>query len=524
MTRGRRRGPPFGYTLVVTAVAAVVLSPILWAIVRGLGAGDVWGDLWWNGQLRTIFITTIALAAIVSSVSSFLGAILAWITTRTDVFGRRALAIVGVAPLGIPPFLVAAVLLALLGPGGAIPRMTGWPRVPIFGLTGSSLVLTVVCTPYSLLFTRAALLRSDPALEDAAASLGAGRIRTLFQVTLPLIRPAAIAGALISALYCLVDFGVVSLLRTNTFSAAIYTQLTTRFSRAGASALSLVLVLVGLGVLLIHGWVLKKAPPPSTSPTCGTAPPIRLGRYRWPVTLIAWAYALAVIVIPVATLFGWAVRATGDGLRINYLTETLRTVIPSAAAAVIAVVTAVPIARMVTRYPGWISSAISRSSQLSDAMPGVVIGLALTSITNLWLPTIYSTVTVVVIAYVILFMTRAIQGSIAAFVPVSRDIEDAAQALAHRNVTVWTRVIAPVIRPGIAATWLVVFLSAARELPATLLLRPPGFNTLATAIWNQTSEGYYELASIPAVILVAISLVTAMVIIRRSDDTARATR
>jgi iron(III) transport system permease protein len=183
----------------------------------------------------------VGLAAVVTAASVAVAVPLAWLTARTDLPGRRAWAVLAALPLVIPSYVGGFVLVSMFGPRGLLQDALaplGVERLPeIYGLPGAALALTLFSYPYVLLTVRGALRGMDPALEEASRSLGSGGWATFFRVTLPQLRPAIVAGALLVALYSLSDFGAVSLLQFDSFSREIYTQYRSAFDRTPAAIL-----------------------------------------------------------------------------------------------------------------------------------------------------------------------------------------------------------------------------------------------------------------------------------------------
>lgn len=517
MRQGLIRRSPLALIVLSAPVTALVALPVVWVVVSGLGAGDVWSALLSSGRLKKILLTSLMLTAIVGTASAAIGVFLSWLAERTDIPGGRWLSAASAAPLGVPSFLFAVVLLSLAGPGGVYQSLTGETASFIYGIPGSALVLTVACVPFTVILTRNSFLKMDRSLEEAAQSLGAGRLRTLSTITFPLILPAAAAGALLSGLYTLADFGTPALMRTDTFSAAIYTQITTRYSRAGASALSLVLVVLTALMLIGHYQILRQARIRGGATVVG-APRDQLGFLRWPLALVAWSYVAIVTGIPLLILAIWAFRSGLAGEFGRVLEGVLKTLAVAVPAATISILAAMPIARLSLRYRGILPTIVTRITQFGDTIPGIVTALALGAVSLRFLPPLYGSLVILIIACTVMFFTRAVQGVTASLLPISRDLEDAADSVTPSRFKVWTRILLPLAQPGLSTAWLMIFLSSIKELPATLLLRPPGFNTLATEIWIQSSEGYYSRAAVPALALLALSFLATLLLQRGGEQ------
>ena len=237
----------WGLWLAGGLVAALVLLPILYLLVRVAETRqNTWDLIFKTATLGTLG-RSLGLAFTVSFASALIAVPLAWLTTRTDLPFRRLWFILGTLPLVIPSYVGAYLMVASLGPRGVVSQFLynaiGITHLPaIYGFTGAAYVLTLLSYPYTLLSVRAALQGMDPALEEAARSLGQTRWRTFWRVTIPQLRPAIAMGSLLIALYVLRDFGAVSIMRYNTFTRVIYLQYSAAFDRASAAAFSLILV------------------------------------------------------------------------------------------------------------------------------------------------------------------------------------------------------------------------------------------------------------------------------------------
>src|SRR5688572_3830051 len=233
-------------------IAFLALLPLIYLVIRALGAEESAAAFLLRPRTLGVVAATVGLGLIVGVGTVVLGVPIAWLTTRTDVPGRRAWAVLTAIPLAVPSYVVGFAFLAFFGPRGTLQGVLaplGVERLPsIGGLFGATLVLTLVSFPYVALAARAAMLRLDPAVEDSARLLG-DRQRTVFRrVTLPVLVPGIAAGALLAVLYALSDFGAVSLMQYDSLSRAIYLQYGASFDRALAALLALILVVMTLAV------------------------------------------------------------------------------------------------------------------------------------------------------------------------------------------------------------------------------------------------------------------------------------
>ncbi|HLC30476.1 MAG TPA: iron ABC transporter permease, partial [Dehalococcoidia bacterium] len=406
--RGARAPWPAWLWLPSLAVAAAALLPLLYLALRALGAGaEVW-ELLFRPRTAQILGRTLALVVAVTGVSLAISLTLAWLTTRTDVPLRRLWAVLTALPLVIPSYVAGFVVVAALGPRGLLQQLLaplGVERIPeIYGFPGALLVVTMVAFPYLLLTLQASFKGLDPALEEASRSLGRGPWHTFFRVTLPQLRPAIAAGALLVALYTLRDFGGVSLLRYETFTWAIYLQYQTSLDRMVAAALALVLVAVAVGFLLLE--VFTRGRSRYHRSTVGTSRPprvISLGAWRVPALAFCVSVVLFSVAIPVSVLGYWLMRGivAGEPVRIVW-GAALNSGYASALAAAVTTIAALFIAVLSVRHASRLSGLVERATYIGFALPGIVIALALVFFAVNFAAPVYQTLGLLIFAYLVL--------------------------------------------------------------------------------------------------------------------------
>jgi iron(III) transport system permease protein len=275
-----RRIPTWVAASLVAAGAAI---PLVYVLVRAAGAGGrVWSDLV-DDRLPVLLANTLGLAAVAVAGTLLLGTALAYLVVRTDLPGRRPLAVLCALPLAIPPYVGSVTYGDVLGPRGGLRDLLGVEQIPsIFGFPGAALVLVLFTYPYVFLLAAAALRNLNPHFEEAARGLGRGGLRVFFGTTMRLVAPALAAGGLLVGLYVLSDFGTVSLMRFQTFTTVIYEEIGGRFDPPAAAALSSVLVLLTLGFLAGGIAVRGSGRFVQTEGGFATVSPRPLGRARWP--------------------------------------------------------------------------------------------------------------------------------------------------------------------------------------------------------------------------------------------------
>jgi iron(III) transport system permease protein len=493
----------------LVAAAAVLPAAYLFVVVAG-DLGEAVADAV-ASDTAAILARTLALAAAVTATAVAIALPVGWLTVRTDLPGRRLWAVLCTLPLVIPSYVGAYLFVAALGPNGMLQEALGVERLPsIYGFGGAWLVLTLFTYPLVLLPLRGALRRIDPQLEDAARAMGRGPLAVFRSVVLPQLWPVLAAGGLLVALYVVSDFGAVSLLRFDSFTREIYVAYRSSFDRTAAASLGAVLVIVMLGLFLLSSRlrsarVIHRLGPGTLRP----APPYRLGRWRWPALLFCAAVAAIAFVLPVAVLLYWAGEGIATGATPLSRAAALggNSLIVSAGAAGLGALCALAIATLSVRHSGRLSALLERASHAGYALPGILVALALVFFATRLAPSLYQTTALLVFGLTIHYLPLGIGPIAAALLQVSPRVEEAARGLGRSRAEVFRTVTAPLARGGLLAGAALIFLHAMKELPATLILAPLGFETLATDIWTQTSFGFYEASAIPALLLLAVAAV-----------------
>ncbi len=494
------------------SVAVLLSLPLVWLVIRA-GQGGLEGlSVAWEpttiGLLRTTFLLVLA----VTATTAVLGTSFAWLTARSDIPFRRALVALTALPLVMPTFVGAYTLVAALAPGGLVEEVLKGlgvenPRVPSpYGFRGSWLTLTLFTYPYVLLTVRGALRGLDPALEEASRMLGDRPWQTFVRVTLPQLRPSIAAGSLLVSLYVLSDFGAVSLLRTSTFTRAIYLQYQSAFDRTPAAVLGLQLVLFTIVVLVVEARVggdrrgRMRAVRASVHRGGSTQ---SLGRWRWVAFgFVAFVLVLA-LVVPLGVTGWWLARGLSNGEPLRLAFSALGNSLTVAGmAAVAAVLAAGPIAVWAGRHPSRTGRLVERSSYAGYALPGIVVALAFVFFGARFGGPLYQTTALLIAAYVVLFLPQALGAMRTSLAQVPDGAEDAARTLGSSPAGALWRVVLPMARRGAVAGGALVFLTTLKELPATLLLSPIGFDTLATQVWAATEAAFFARAAAPALLLI----------------------
>jgi iron(III) transport system permease protein len=487
--------------------------PLVYLAIVVAGSGSDALDAILRPRTARLVIRSLGLVLAVTATAIAIAVPLAWLTLRTDLPGRRLWTVAAALPLVIPSYIGAYAILSALGPRGLLQDLLaplGVERLPsITGFAGAWLALALFTYPFVLLPVRAALRRLDPQLEEAALGMGRRPGEVFRTVVLPQLVPAIGAGGLLVALYVLSDFGAVSIMRFDSFTVSIFTLYRASFDRIGAASLATLLVLLMLALLWVESRTRRSRGLYRTAP--GSARPprtIALGRWRWPALGFCAAITGVALVLPVGVLVYWSLQSVAGDVEWAAVASAARnSLVVSGLAAVVAALSAIPIAVLAVRFRGPFAASVERLSYTGHALPGIVVALALVFFGTRVAVGLYQTLAMLVFAFVVLFLPLAVGVTRASLLQVSPRVEEAARSLGRRPFGVLRTVTGPLISSGVLAGGALVFLTAVKELPATLILAPIGFETLATEIWKATSVGFFERGAVPSLVLLAISAV-----------------
>jgi iron(III) transport system permease protein len=478
---------PLSYP-VAMLVAVVMLLPVgvLFTLTE-----SVEGLL--DARNLTLLLNTLLLILGTVIGAVLLGVPLALLTAYVRLPLEKLWLVILAAPLALPSYLGAFTIYAAFGPGGELENILGISTPAAEGLFGAAMVMALYTYPFVLLTTRSALLAQDVSQINAARTLGLSFSGCLWRVVLPRVLNGITAGALLAALYALSDFGTPAIMRLDTFTRMIYVEYNA-FGLSQAALLSLqLLALVGL-VLYLESRVHVTPERPGRA--------LSLWPRRWQVSAILVAIApvtLMALVLPLGIFGLWLVR---DGSGDFDMAYAWNSVYASLLAAAAAAVVALPVAW--AAMGGRAGRLMERVTYLGFGIPGIVMGTALVYI-GLKLAFLYQTLALLVIAYVMRFLPLAVSSIRSTSESIDGSLVNAARVLGAGRAEVFRRVTLPLTRRGIIAGAALVFLEAMRELPATLLLAPTGFETLATYLWRVYEAGYFGRAAVPGLLLILMS-------------------
>lgn len=497
--------------LVAGALLALVLVlvPIAYVGVRATDRG--WSavlETAWRRRTFDLVGNSVRLALAVTVACTVIGVLGAWAVTATDLPGRRVLRVALAMPLALPSYVAAWAWI-------------GW-RPSLAGFWGAALVLTSISYPYVYLPVLGALRHADPALVEVARAAGRGPVRAFVTVTLRQVRIAATGGALLVALYVLSEFGAVSIMRYESLTRVIYQSYRASFDRTPAAVLGCVLILIALVPLGLSMWVTGTERAARVGGGANRRPVVvGLGRWRWPLAALVAAVPAIAIGVPGWNLVRWVRRGSSRTTWSELTDATITTMWVSALAALVTVVVAWPVAVLAARHAGPFSRTVTGVAYAGHSLPGIVVALSLVFFGIRYAPDIYQRTPMLLVAYAVVFLSLAIAAIQESVAHVPPALGDVARAAGRTRWGAARAVDLPLAAPGFGAAATLVFIASAKELPATLLLRPIGMETLATRLWSKTDAASYAAAAPFAAMLVLVAAVPTA-LLTRADLTRHA--
>ena len=489
-----RKKPSIWLLLPVLLLVGLSLLPLLYVGTKAWQAG--WSEalhLLWRPYVFGLMRNTLLLMIGVTLTCALVGLSLAWLLERSNLAGRRLWGVILCLPFAVPAFVSSFTWVSL--------------SASFEGLGGAILVMSLSKYPLIFLPVAATLRNLDPALEESARTLGQNRWGVCFKITLPLLWPSLLAGSLLIALHMLVEFGALSIIGLQTFTTAIYQQFELEFSNANAAMLSAVLLVMCLSLLWLELKVRGKGRHIRIGQGAARhAEQVNLGKWSLPGQLYCLALAVIGSGIPLGMLAYWLIKGSSAAFPLAEIGEALFSSLSLAlGGAALCLVLAVPVGLLVVRYKGPLAIWAERLPYLLHALPGLVIALALVYFALHYVPALYQTSALLLIAYALLFLPLAQAPIRTALNKAAPQLEEAARTLGATSFTAFCRVTLPIIFPALGAAFALVFLDAMKELTATLLLSPTGLNTLATQVWSHTSNIEFAAAAPYAALLILVS-------------------
>jgi iron(III) transport system permease protein len=520
-------------------IALLVATPIV-VVVSSLAipSVEIWTHLWRTYLLELVW-NTLALIAGVSLGVLLLGTSLAWLVTMCRFPGQKLFEWLLILPMAMPAYVMGFVFLALFDYTGPMQRGWRWmfgpqtwfPDIASYG--GVVLVMTLALYPYVYLLTRTAFLEQSAGTVEAARALGISEVGVFWKVMLPLARPSIAAGLALALMEALADFGTVGIYGYSTFTVAVYRVWFGLFNRDAATELASVLLCFTFGLLLLERLMRGRARFSQTEGSVRPLPAVVLVGWRaWVATSICGLVATGAFLLPVAQLLYWTVSTLGGPESdARYLTFLLNTLMLAAVTAGIAVVAAMVLAYGIRLSRSPIIALFARFASMGYALPGSVIAVGvlipLSFVDHTLDHVLQRTVGIssgllltgsmvgLAFAYLVRFLAISSQTVEASLMKITPSMDMAARSLGTSPAGVLRRVHLPLLRGSLACAAILVFVDVMKEMPATLLLRPFGYDTLAVRIWQFTSESLWEAAALPALTIVAGGMLPVLMLIRR---------
>ncbi len=513
-----------GWAALTLVVALLLAGPLVVLPASFISSPDALADF--SGLLPDALRATVILLVGVGLGTLVLGTGLAALVSFCEFPCRRWLEWLLVLPLAMPGYVFT--LFAL---GTADDLGLAWLdlRSPV----GAVAVFTLVLYPYVYLLARAAFLAQGPELVEAARGLGHSRTQAVARVALPMARPAILGGVALALMESLADFGTVNLLGLQTFTNAIYKVWFGAFDRDAALQLGAVLASITLMLLLLQRATRGRARFAGESGDGRTLELVQLRGVAAAAAVGGPALLLCLVVAaPLTQLALWSIQSVSDGLLPTEFAAAARNSLLLAGMSLVIVVGVALLLAYGRRASGSrVSAGAVRTATIGYGIPGSVVAVAVLVPLG-WLDhrlddlagvglLLTGTVIALFAAYSVRFLALAFQSVDTGLERVPRALDEAARGLGSDRLDVLARVHLPMISGALLTAALLVFTEVMKELPATLLLRPLGGDTLAVAVWQATSESLYETAALPALLIVLTGLLPVAVLIRLSRRAER---
>lgn len=516
-------------------VALLVAMPIL-VVVSSLFTPtvDIWAHLW-QTQLAALIWNTFRLIVGVGLGVLVIGTGLAWLVSMYRFPGQGLFEWLLILPLAIPTYVIGFVFRGFFdytGPvqswlRGMFGRAIWFPEIASYG--GVTLVMTLVLYPYVYLLARTAFSEQSAGKLEAARALGAGTWTVFWKVAFPLARPSIAAGLTFALMEALADFGTVAIFGYSTFTVAIYRVWFGMFNRRAATELASLLLLFTFGLYLLERAVRGRARFYQTEGTVRPASPKILRGWRaWAATAVVSLVVGVAFVLPVTQLLAWTVSSLEYDHR--YPEFFFNTLVLGVVASILAVSAAVVVAYGLRLSRSRVVAAFAGVASMGYALPGSVIAVGVLAplafldhtldaflqrsvgITSGLLLT--GSMVGLIFAYLARFLAVGYQAVEASLVKITPSMDMAGRSLGVSTSGVLWRIHLPLIRRGLSAAAILVFVDVMKEMPATILLRPFGYDTLAVRVWQLTSESFWEAAALPALTIVAAGVLPVIVLVR----------
>ncbi len=527
------------WTITAVGIASMLAIPSLVVLVSlAQPAQDVWIHLW-RTQLVELIGNTLALLAGVGAGTLVIGTGLAWLVVAYRFPGRGVLEWALVLPLAVPAYVIGFAFLGLFDFAGpvqsALRRWLGaGVRLPeLRSYWGVVILMTLVFYPYVYLLACAAFREQGAATLETARALGRSRTRAFFQVTLPMARPSLAAGVSLAMMEALADFGTVATFGYRTLTEGVYRVWYGMFDRAAGAQVASLLLVFAVSLLVLERSLRGRARfTQSQRRGHGIAAQPLTGWRAWAASGAGFAVLGFAFVLPVVQLLVWMRDVTARWRLSAFAALLGNTLALAALAAIAAAILALVLAYATRLHPSAPVRASARAASMAYALPGAVIAVGVL-IPLAWFDhalgeaaswtfgrsgglVLTGSTFGLLFAYVVRFLSVSFQTMESSLAKIPMTLDDAARSLGVSVGGTLRRIHLPLMRGGVLTAVILVFVETMKEMPATLLLRPFGLDTLAVAVWERTSESLWADAAAPALAIVVAGLVPVLVVIRLS--------
>ncbi|WP_050930769.1 ABC transporter permease [Aestuariivita boseongensis] len=540
-TRRHRAGGSRLLAVLAYLVAAVCILPMLAVLIASMSGGTDTVAHLMDTVLPRYAFNTLALVLLVALGALAVGVGTAWLVTMTRFPGQRFFEVALVLPLAFPAYVLAYAYTHVLDHPGVVQTslraMMGWgPRdywfPEIRSLGGAATMLVLVLYPYVYLLARAAFLQQSASAFLAARALGKTAWQAFFRVSLPMARPAIAGGVLLAVMETIADFGTVAYFGVQTLATGIYTSWFSLADRAAAAQLALCLLAFALLLAILERYQRGNAQYHDTSKRQHGMPPAELS--GWRAALATLFCALPVILgalLPMAILLEMALGSEQNLLSRRYIGFIQNSLTLASAAAIVTVCAAVSVGFYQRLRPGKPSAAAGYAARLGYAVPGGVIAVGLIvpfaafdNALDAWMRArfdystgllITGSIWLLVGAYMVRFLAAALGAYEGGQSTVHANMDAAARSLGQTPLGTLRRVHLPILTPSLLTALLIVFVDVMKELPATLIMRPFNYDTLAVQAYRLASDERLEGAAVPSLVIVAVGLLPVILICRQ---------
>ena len=537
----RARHAPLGLSAVAVLVAAICLLPMVAVAIAAFSGGTGTVSQLLGSVLPRYVGNTALLVVLVSMGTLCLGVGAAWLVTMTRFPGVRLFEIALVLPLAFPSYVLAYVYTYILDHPGIVqstlrdvmgwgPRDYWFPEVRSLG--GAAFMLVLVLYPYVYLLARASFLQQSGTTFFAARALGSSAWSAFFRVSLPLARPAIAGGVLLAVMETIADFGTVAYFGVQTFATGIYTSWFTLADRGGAAQLALCLLSFALLLAMLERIQRGRAKYSDAARGGQEKTQLQLhGVQAFAAFALCSIPVLLGCVLPVVVLFNMGLGSEQDLLSSRYLAFIQNSLTLAGIAAVVTVCAAVTVGFFQRMQPGRFSSATAYIARLGYAVPGgvVAVGLlvpfaAFDNALDAWMRSTFDISTgllvtgsiwLLIIAYLVRFSAAALGAYEGGQALVHANMDAASRSLGQTPWGTLRRVHLPILTPSLLTALLIVFVDVMKELPATLIMRPFNYDTLAVQAYRLASDERLEGAAVPSLVIVAMGLLPVILICRQ---------